>query len=98
MLRKPRGWAVDDYVIADLHEQGVTHITVTDTEKEITYAAQLVTFEQYGVPINRGFGAQVVLPLGYWGVDGKSSRLGQTPQPDPDAPHQLPLFAEFGTP
>ena len=94
MLRAPRGWALDADAPERLRAMGALHVKITDTDTGTVYTAPLATFEQYGVALNRGFGPQVALPLGYWAVDGKPPRLGQ---PEPDGPRQLPLFAEVGT-
>ena len=96
MLRRPRGWAMDAGTLPELAALRVACIKITDTESGTTYTVSLATFEQYGVPFNRGYGPQVVLPLGYWRVDGKPPRLGQPSQPAPDAPRQLSLFADVG--
>ena len=97
MLRAPRGWASDADILAELRAAGVVTYCVTDTETGTTYSAPLAEFGAHGVAFNRGFGPQVALPLGYWGVDGQPATLGKR-QPDPDAPRQLPLFAEAGAP
>jgi hypothetical protein len=97
MLRKPRGWAVDTSALDDARALGAVNVAVTDTETETAYITPIDTFFRYGVPLNRGFGPQLVLPLGYWSVDGKPPRMGEPPQPNqpaPDTPRQLPLFAE----
>lgn len=94
MLRKPLGWAVDACILDQLHECNALRVTVTDSETGSTYAAPLDTFERYAIHLNRGYGPQRALPLGYWSVDGKPPKLGQPPQPEPDGPRQLvlPLF------
>lgn len=93
MLRAPRGWALDADAPERLRAMGALHVKITDTETGTVYIATLDTFERYAVPFNRGSGPQVVLPLGYWRVNGQPPRLGQ-PEPDPDAPRQLSLFTE----
>jgi hypothetical protein len=93
MLRAPRGWALDVPTLADLRALGVVTVTVTDTESDTTYSAPLAEFSAHGVALNRGFGPQVALPLGYWRVNGQPPALAPR-EPDPDAPRQLSLFAE----
>jgi len=94
MLRKPPAWAVDACVLPQLHEGNGQKVTGTDTETGTTYTATLATFERYAIHLNRGYGPQRALPLGYWSVDGKPPKLGQPQQPKPDSPRQLvlPLF------
>lgn len=93
MLREPRGWAMDTSILADLRVWGVTDVRVTDTDTGAVYVASLAEFEAHGVAFNRGFGPQVVLPLGYWTINGEPPALAQ-PQPDPNAGRQLALFGE----
>lgn len=95
MLRAPRGWALDADTLADLRALRVTSVVVTDTETGTVYTAPLAEFDAHGVAFNRGAGPQVVLPLGYWRVNGQPPALAPR-EPDPDAPRQLPLFAEVG--
>jgi len=99
MLRAPRGWALDAPTLADLRALRVVTVAVTDAETGTVYTAPLAEFDVnvHGVPFNRGAGPQVVLPLGYWAVNGQPPALAPR-QPDPDAPRQLSLFAEVGTP
>jgi len=99
MLRAPRGWALDADTLAELRALHVASVVVTDTETNTVYAAPLAEFDVnvHGVAFNRGAGPQVVLPLGYWAVNGQPPALAPR-QPDPDAPRQLSLFAEVGTP
>ena len=97
MLRRPRGWALDADTLADLRALRVVTVTVTDVESNTTYTAPLAEFETHGVSLNRGFGPQVCLPLGYWRIDGQPPALAPR-EPDPDAPRQLSLFAEAGAP
>lgn len=96
MLRSPRGWAIDADTLADLLAWGVAEVRVTDTETWTIYSASPDEFSQHGVTFNRGFGPQVVLPLGYWSIDGESpaNALRQpVPDPtDPTAPQQLSLW------
>ncbi len=93
MLRAPRGWALDAPTLDDLRALRVASVVVTDTETGTVYAAPLAEFDAHGVAFNRGAGPQVVLPLGYWRIDGQPPALAAR-QPDPDAPRQLALFAE----
>lgn len=95
MLRRPRGWALDADTLADLRALRVVTVTVTDVESNTTYTAPLAEFETHGVSLNRGFGPQRALPLGWWSVDGAPPALARR-EPDRDAPRQLPLFAEVG--
>jgi len=94
MLRAPRGWALDADTLGELRALGVATVAVTDTETGTAYTAPLAEFDAHGVPLDRGFGPQVALPLGYWRVNGQPPALAK--RSDPDGPRQLPLFAEVG--
>lgn len=91
MLRRPRGWAIDADTLADLLTWGIKDVRVTDTDTGTTYVARLDEFTRHGVPFDRGYGPQVVLPLGYWTINGKPAVLAKR-QPGPDAPRQLSLW------
>jgi len=71
MLRAPRGWALDAAVLDQLRALRVTTIVVTDAETGTVYSAPLDAFGSHGVAFDRGFGPQLVLPLGYWSADGQ---------------------------
>ena len=73
MLRAPRGWALDAPTLADLRALRVVTVAVTDAETGTVYTAPLAEFDAHGVAFNRGAGPQVVLPVGYWAVNGQPS-------------------------
>jgi len=60
-LRKPEGWATSAAHL-DLPIQGVRLFTVDGDVLE----APIALWRRYGVRIERGHGAQVVLPIRYW--------------------------------
>ncbi len=99
MLNKPRGWALDVSVLGKLDSLGVVHVVITAKDTGTTYRAPLAEFskEKHGVPVNRGYGPQMCLPVGYWAIDGAPPTLAKR-ELDPNAPRQLPLFAEAGAP
>ncbi len=74
-LRKPPAWATDAEHLR-LPIRGVRLVCVDGS----VWEAPLSAFERYGLPVNRGFGKQVALPLKWWTV----RREGE--------PHQLELF------
>jgi len=79
-LRKPLAIALDVNSIDQATAAGATWAEITDIETGRCYTARLTTILARGVPFNRGFGAQIYLPLDDWGRDGD--------------PAQLVLFAE----
>ena len=85
MLQRPAGWGWDVAILDHAKGQGCTHTEVTC--EGVIYRASLADFERYGVPVNRGYGAQVALPLLHW----QKRRVGE------DAPAaQLSLFDGLG--
>lgn len=95
MLRQPPAWALDDAVLRDLAGQGVARIVYVDTESGRVYRTTVDTFTGKGRLFNRGYGAQVFLPLGHWSIDGAPPALAKR-EPDPNAGHQLALFGGEG--
>lgn len=65
-LRDPEGWAIDTEVVNTLSILGCDVIQVTDKESKVTYTAKFETFKDYAIPISRGYGDQLVLPVRYW--------------------------------
>jgi len=84
MLRHPYGWAVD---VADLDAAercGADYVELREQEERRVYRATFAALRARGVAIDRGCGAQIALPMGYWVIDGK--------EPAPAAHQQLALF------
>jgi hypothetical protein len=86
LLHSPRGWAVDCGDLERAERLGVTVLELHEAEESRVYRVALAAFRRRGIPVNRGAGAQVALPLGAFEVvsDGDTRR--------PDAPRQLGLF------
>ena len=61
MLRKPEGWASDAAHVA-LPIKGMRLVTVAG----VVWEASIEAWRCYGIPLDRGFGRQVVLPVRYW--------------------------------
>lgn len=66
LLRKPEGWASDIFVLDQLEALGVEQIWLTDRESGKRYNATVGDFRRHGIPLDRGFGPQLVLPLRFW--------------------------------
>lgn len=62
MLREPEGWAID----ANILDEDFDEVRIHDTEENKYYKAMKQSFFDHGIPINRGHGQQVVLPLFRW--------------------------------
>lgn len=73
LLRKPEGWASDIFVLDQLEALGVEWIQLDDAETRKVYRARVDDFRLHGIPLDRGFGPQLVLPIRYW----KTTQPGQ---------------------
>jgi len=66
MLRNPLGWAFDKSIIAQANLLGVKEAWIEDKESGMVFKAPIILFSTSGVPVSRGYGEQVCLPLSYW--------------------------------
>lgn len=87
MLCRPPAWAVDLGDLGVAERMGVETLELREQEERRVYRASLTMFRRSGIPINRGCGEQLALPLGYWRVSA-----GQITRPEPARPTQLSLF------
>ena len=80
MLKVPRGWACDVSALKEAERLGAKWLVIVDDETETRYRATLATFLRDGIPVNRGFGAQLALPLELWQTtrrgDVEATQLG----------------------
>lgn len=67
-LRKPAAIALDVASLNDAEKAGAHSVNVEDTESGKVYAASIKTVRAFGLSLNRGFGAQVALPIARWQV------------------------------
>jgi hypothetical protein len=79
-LRKPPAWCVDAEHLDRLEAMGATGVLLID-EQGTEWRATVQAFRAYGLPIDRGHGVQVALPLARW----RTTVAGQ-----------LSLFSLFG--
>lgn len=80
-LQRPAAWGWDTAIIDQAERAGVRFTELTDENGRV-WRASLADFRRHGVRVNRGFGAQVALPLSFWQV----RKVGET------AVSQLSLF------
>lgn len=85
MMLKPRGWALDTWQLEAVKAAGAAAIVIEDRDTGFTYRAGVADFEAKGVTVNRGYGAQVCLPLRYWSVDGEPPLSLAVRNPAPDS-------------
>ena len=81
LLNTPTGWAVDVFDLKRAEKLGAVRLDLHETEQDVIYSCALATLREYGRPIDRGCGKQILLMLGYW-------TTRDTDDPAPTA-HQL---------
>lgn len=69
MMQSPMGWASDKDICEDLAKLGCKEIRIFDKEKGKTFVASFEEFMAKAIPIDRGYGEQLALPLRYWKVE-----------------------------
>lgn len=69
MLLKPAGWAYDVTVLETAKANNVKYIEIENTDTHQVYKTTLETFIARGIPIDRGYSKQIVLPIEYWETD-----------------------------
>jgi len=76
-LRKPPAWCVDAEHLDRLEAMGATGVLLID-EQGTEWRATVQAFRAHGLPIDRGHGVQVALPLARWRttVAGQLSLFG----------------------
>jgi len=68
-LRKPLAIATDALVLEQAQELGAEMIEVRDKDTGDVYRASIQKVMTSGIEIDRGFGAQIALPLIFWQVE-----------------------------
>lgn len=66
MLRRPPAIAFDTAVIAAAERAGAWRVEVANTDTNKIYSATLAEFRAGAFALDRGFGAQLALPLSRW--------------------------------
>ena len=77
MLRTPKAWAVDVVAYEQAKRAGARYIEIRDRESGITYRVSLDGFLRFGIRLDRGYGAQIALPLEKWTVMNPSDPAGR---------------------
>lgn len=93
ILRQPPAIAFDLAHIEAARRAGVRRVLVHDAENGATYHASFETFCTKAIPLDRGAGPQLALPLCYWQRDGDEGRTIEAPvKPPAEAARQLALW------
>ena len=74
ILNKPPGLAADVDILTEATELGAEYCQFASVETGDIYFAPIEWLLVYGVRLDRGYGAQKVLPLPYWSVNGESPK------------------------
>lgn len=72
-LHRPPAIAFDVIAFDSAVRLGARRIEVTDTDSGDCYEATVELVQQYGFPVNRGFGEQLALHLHQWRVTRANS-------------------------
>lgn len=92
MLRVPPGWAVDLSDLDLAERAGARLLCVFDAETHRGFWARLNVLRAVGVPVSRGFGEQIALPLNRWSSTRSGAEALQLQGPVPARAAQLLLF------
>lgn len=66
LLKKPIAITNDVEALMKAEALGADRVRIVDSETDIEYSATIQLIHEYGVAMNRGFGDQLYLLLGYW--------------------------------
>lgn len=78
MLIDPLGWAWDVEILEKARKAGVERTLIIDKGANKTYKALLSDFDRFGIPVDRGYGRQICLPLKYWNFQGQEESVRAT--------------------
>lgn len=93
LLNRPRAIAFDAALLAEAEAQGATTLRVECGRDR--FEASLVTFRAHAFAVNRGFGAQLALELGWWSVNGSEAVLSVRERVHAMRSHAPSLFDQF---
>ncbi len=80
-IRKPcPAIAYDAAVVAAMATRGVQLLRVTMIETRRIYIIRFDEFQRNAVPLNRGYGDQLMLPLSHWSTPGQLQHSQQPAQ------------------
>jgi hypothetical protein len=74
-LRQPAAIAFDLSTLDDAEAAGAKNVEVHDTDTGHLYTAPMQLIRTKGLRVNRGFGSQWALTLGYWRKDDAPSEM-----------------------
>ena len=88
LLKKPLAITNDVEALVKAESLGADRVRIVDSESGIEYSAPVQLIPEYGVRLNRGYGDQLYLMLGYWVQTDKHGNVtpATMPKPAPVAP------------
>jgi len=66
MLRSPKGWAIQNFVLNEAEQIGAKFICIHELEEDTCFWATVGDFKTKGYSFDRGYGGQTALPIRYW--------------------------------
>ena len=66
MLKAPRAWAIDAGVFENVIKPNCSEIIIKDAESGWIYQVSMEVFDAFKGTLDRGFGKQYFLTIGYW--------------------------------
>lgn len=86
LLRRPPAIAVDEADLDAAERCGARLVHIQDVEGGRHFWALLSTIRAFGFVLDRGFGAQIALPLAWWRPSREEGEsLAEKPQAEPQA-------------
>ena len=61
-----QGWGYDTHILREAKKDGIEQIVVYDKDEDKTYTTTIHNFFEFGIPVNYGYGDQLILPGRYW--------------------------------
>jgi hypothetical protein len=78
MLRVPPAIAFDITTLDEAARKGADRVKIKNRDTDITYTTTIDHIMRKGVPMNRGYGDQIYLPLESWQKSGKNIAVQYT--------------------
>lgn len=93
LLGRPAAICWAGEVVEAARRRGCTRMEVTHEDGRV-FRCDLATFDRFWTPVDRGFGAQRGLPLGYWSCNGNPAPALVQQERQATRHWQLDLFGE----
>ena len=91
-LQQPPGLGFDRSTLVDAQAAGANRAEIINIDNGKIYRASFEIIIGKGISIDRGYGAQICLPLGYWDVDGGDVDPPKAIEPEAEQIAQMTLL------